>query len=127
MNLKVGDRVILISNKYAYRANNPKFNGRNKTVFGTVFRIRIKYNGDLEQLPINVRWDNGTSNVYDETDLECLSHPKIGDKIMDIRTKDIGIVTKMEGERVWAKWEKDKMEFYIHVDDTEKILNGGVV
>ena len=78
-------------------------------------------------MPINVNWENGTNNVYEEIDLDCLSHPKIGDKIKDIRTNDIGTVTRQEGEKVWAKWDKDNMEFYIHMDDTEKILMGGIV
>ena len=130
--LKVGDRVVLISKKYELRANNPRICSKGnvivgQVVVGTVMRIRRGIYGQLEQMPINVNWENGTNNVYEEIDLDCLSHPKIGDKIKDTRTNDIGTVTKQEGEKVWAKWDKDNMEFYIHMDDTEKILMGGIV
>lgn len=45
---------------------------------------------------------------------------KNGDCIMDKRTGDIGTVTKIKNDLVWAKWPKhNNMEFYIYDDDME--------
>ena len=118
MVLKHGDRVILITKRFGNSSSNP-VSTKKKTMVGTVTRIH-KYEDEL--LPVTVKWDNGVYNTYGEKDLDCLSHPKIGDKIKDTRTSDIGIVTQLKGEKVYAKWIKDNLELHIHIDDVEKIL-----
>lgn len=119
MILKKGDKVILISKRFGDTVRNPVFRKNKREIIGTIINIRQRVE---EICPITVLWSNGYKNVYDKEDLECISHPKIGDKIKDTRTNDIGIVTKLIEEKVYAKWLKDNTELFIHVDDVEKIL-----
>jgi hypothetical protein len=66
--IKVGDRVILTSTRHGDYTSNPVWGGTQGCVAGTVthdHRTSI-----IVQLPIVVKWDNGTENSYRTSELE---------------------------------------------------------
>ncbi len=66
MALKVKDRVKLITTKWGSSSDNPTW--KTYKMKGTVTSVSMRqFIGDM--LPIEVRWDNHTSNTYGEQDL----------------------------------------------------------
>ena len=62
---KVGDRVILITNRFGDTSVNPVWNGRHGKVVGRVIEFQ---KGDFLS-PYRVIWDNHVRNAYNEHDL----------------------------------------------------------
>jgi hypothetical protein len=60
---QTGDKIVLLSHKYANCDANPVWGGAYGYICGTV--VSIKNYG----LPVRVKWDNGHQNVYAPEDL----------------------------------------------------------
>ena len=63
--MKIGDRVILISERHGVDNSNPVY--EYKKVIGTISDIKTKAEAVLN---IRVDWDNTRSNIYAESDLQ---------------------------------------------------------
>ena len=59
---EVGNRVHYTSGKYTLRENNP--------LLGSVFECEGTIVSHSSGSSCTVRWDNGTSNTYSDTDLD---------------------------------------------------------
>lgn len=73
MKFKVGDRVRLISLQHGRSRSNPYW--PEYKIEGIVDHVYYPSSG----LPVHVKWNNGTSNVYNDRDLEVMINP-----IMDV-------------------------------------------
>ena len=67
MSFKMGDRVIYVSGHWVTGSTNPLI-GTSYFCEGTIVAINCSYN-------YRVKWDNGTRNIYYESDLE-LANPR---------------------------------------------------
>ncbi len=67
--MKVGDKVMLVSDSYGDSKVNPVWGGANGKVLGTVSSV-----GDVSTLTTRVSWDIlNTSNNYKHSNLQLLS------------------------------------------------------
>jgi len=64
-NFKIGNTVVLITNKYSKGPENPYINGS----YGCT-GIITHINGDGDEMSIVVEWENGNQNLYIKTDLK---------------------------------------------------------
>lgn len=82
--IKVGDKVKLISDRHGISNNNPY----NMPIIGRV--TRFKEWG----YPICVKWENGTNNTYERSDLII-----IDDEFNKLFDEIFNEILKMRGER----------------------------
>ncbi len=71
--MKQGDRVKLIGGGYNDSEWNPVWGGKYGKVIGTLFNHNT-FGSDPEYI-FSVEWDNRTSNVYRQSDLELYTQP----------------------------------------------------
>ena len=76
---KTGDRVILITERHGCDCYNPVWGRYGADIVGTIIRCNESF--VVDDLRINVKWDNGMKNIYHYSDLElykrgCLTELK---------------------------------------------------
>lgn len=68
MEFEKGDRIVLTTDRHGTSEKNPVW-GSIYECHGTIKRVSVN---SRVGFPINVQWDNGSSNIYDHPDLAML-------------------------------------------------------
>lgn len=77
MRLRKGDRVMLTSDYYGDEPRNPVWGGGSGHIVGTVLRDAYSTYSDGFDETIDVLWDNGEFNDYDQHTLELYREIKV--------------------------------------------------